>query len=271
MSGVSRAAATADSSTAFTGARLSPPPPPGLDAFPVMGKPADNDGDSLLDDLLGLDDAAPFKCETAKTKSETVENSPTSHNRGALHHAGRGGGGVVVGSRRGGTAAAATAWSGFGGSGGGGANMEGDSVIDALLGLELDDDDPNVAGEGNTGDVMITGGDRGDGEFFGVEDDVRGSSSSSSVDKAVEFVTASTAEGVGRRRIEEGDDGDVALLPPPFDGTELGRLCRHLNDRNRRAKRLAQRCQEMFLRLFFKVRFFQGGVGGGWVNVRTVV
>ncbi|CAN0035423.1 unnamed protein product, partial [Sphacelaria rigidula] len=39
---------------------------------------------------------------------------------------------------------------------------------------------------------------------------------------------------------------------PPFEGAELAKLCSHLNDRNRRAKRLAQQCQSMFLRLFFK-------------------
>lgn len=224
MSAASRAAATAATADSnFTDARLWQPPPPGLDAFPSLsGAPAD-DGDSLLDDLLDLDVVGPFKHETVKTARAMAPN------RGA----------ALVG---GGVESRQDAWRDLDG-----ADVEGDSVIDALLGLELDGD-PNVGGSRGTSDVIVGG------EHFGIEDDVRGSAD------GADGVVASVTEW-GGRRAEEGD-GEEAL--PPFDGAALGRLCRHLNDRNRRAKRLAQRCQDMFLSLFFKVRR-QSRLGSGLV------
>lgn len=218
MSAASRAAATAATADSnFTDARLSQPPPPGLDAFPSLsGAPAD-DGDSLLDDLLDLDVAGPFKHETA-TKNESVARA-MAPNRGV----------ALVG---GGVESRQDAWRGLDG-----ADVEGDSVIDALLGLELDGD-PDICGARGTSDVIVGG------ENFGIKDDVRRGAD------VADGVVASVMEW-GGRRAEEGD-GEEAL--PPFDGAALGRLCQHLNDRNRRAKRLAQRCQDMFLSLFFKVR-----------------
>ncbi|CBN74805.1 conserved unknown protein [Ectocarpus siliculosus] len=96
-------------------------------------------------------------------------------------------------------------------------------MLDALLGLEIGPTTARDGGEATPGeedqdDITAHGGGGGDtGEAF----------SMSARD-------------------------DVVADSPPFGGAELGRLCTHLNDRNRRAKRLAQRCQEMFLRLFFK-------------------
>ncbi|CAM9108734.1 unnamed protein product [Discosporangium mesarthrocarpum] len=55
-------------------------------------------------------------------------------------------------------------------------------------------------------------------------------------------------EGGGDRSGEKGRGEGKA----PFDGPDLEKLCSHLNNQNRSAKHLSMRCQELFLRLYFK-------------------
>ncbi|CAN0041293.1 unnamed protein product, partial [Laminaria digitata] len=131
------------------------------------------------------------------------------------------------------------------------AEDSGDSVLDDLLGLELGiAPTPGAAAEGalicpeESRESVVTaaaGGAATTGETL-IAAGIFGECSAMALDE-----TAGDGRG-------EGGDGEAAAVSPPspFDGAELGRLCTHLNDRNRKAKRLAQRCQEMFLRLFFK-------------------
>lgn len=60
-----------------TGTSQSAPPPPGMDAFPTLrNPPQDDDGDAMLDALLGMD--MPFETETVKSGERSrSENSDT--------------------------------------------------------------------------------------------------------------------------------------------------------------------------------------------------
>lgn len=214
-----------------------------------------DDGDDLLDALLGLDVSGVPAATTASGGSG-------------------GGGDGFAGLDKGSDAkktfsAVASVAAGAGGDAGGGAGDDGDSMLDALLGLEVAK--PAAVPAAATAEVRTERDSGGGGAAsydsdrhgapLGVEGEVafggdaagsvRGESTATAEEKRA------AAGSKARDRVGGGGGargGEVVPNPPPFEGTELGRLCTHLNDRNRRAKRLAQRCQEMFLRLFFKVR-----------------
>lgn len=226
---------------------------PGPDAFPELATPTPGeDGDDFLDALLGMDTLGV---------AETVKWPETD--AGGVSGGGGGVGGAasagVSGSRerdQGGGTGKTEAW-GAGSPAAFGAEDSGDSVLDDLLGLELGIPPIPAAAESALNfpegsekvlAIAAVGGDATTGETPTAAGVFGGDSS------AVQDETARD----GRRGGVETRDGEVeaavSVPSPPFDGAELGRLCAHLNDRNRRAKRLAQRCQEMFLRLFFKVR-----------------
>lgn len=238
-----------------------------MEAFPGMlttatGAPVDDGaqggGDDLLDALLGLDVSGATALDVSTMTSGSGLGGDIGGNTGfgGLETAGRSGGDARKSFSE--VAAAAAA--------GGGDDDGGDSLLDALLGLEVGTElerdtgggafavsapaeeakEKAAASTGASGAVGAAGADAGAG-------------------------AAGSSEGVGRAGDGEGGRGPAVQAPPPFEGAELGRLCKHLNDRNRRAKRLAQRCQEMFLRLFFKVAFVSwvgwligGSRGFGW-------
>ena len=250
--------------------RAGPPPGTGAEAFPGLAVASSashgdgDDGDDLLDALLGLEVSGAPSSSAAKA---------ASGNGGGGGGSGGGGGGVATfeeeGSHEKRTFSEVASVPGAGGAG-----DDGDSMLDALLGLEIEPAPTGVvagaaaavatpAESGNGGggatssgsdrrgtlgvDVRATLGIEGEASF-GV--DATGSARGGSA-------AAEKQRGSARSKARDelgGGEGAVAMpSPPPFEGAELGRLCTHLNDRNRRAKRLAQRCQEMFLRLFFKV------------------
>ncbi|CAM9652144.1 unnamed protein product [Ectocarpus fasciculatus] len=204
---------------AMTASRL--PPPPGMESFPELAGP--EDGDDLLDSLLGLEVSGSTAAIAAADSnsgfggSEDVGEGTTKAKSFSAATAASGTAAAA--------AAAAAASATFDG--------DGDSMLDALLGLEIG---PTMARNG----VKATPGEEEEEEEEEGRDD---------------DITAHGGGGGGTGGESSPSAGGsvvVASSPPPFGGAELGRLCTHLNDRNRRAKRLAQRCQEMFLRLFFK-------------------
>lgn len=234
-----------------------PLPHPGSKAFQPLGNPA-GEGDSMLDELLGLDDPgdtpargdgpAPSWANAAagfpggRTRSSV--DSPSGGDGGCVGRpeAARGGVGVEGGGGEGGGGVYGTGHpgkhnQGSGAIGRGGARgrpLDDDSMLDELLGEEDDsapDRAPNsisVAPGGPVGELPSHAAGGTGREFDG--------------------------EGVRAAGAGEAGTAGRAARSPPFGGAELGRLCTHLNDRNRRAKRLSERCQEMFLRLYFKVR-----------------
>lgn len=239
--------------------RAGPPPGTGAEAFPGLAVASSashgdgDDGDDLLDALLGLE----------------VSGAPSSSAAKAASGNGGGGGGVArfeeEGSHEKITFSEVASVPGAGGAG-----DDGDSMLDALLGLEVEPAPSGVvagaaaavatpAESGNGGGgATSSGSDRrgtlgvGIRATLGIEGEA-----SFGVDATGGSAAAEKQRGSARSKARDelgGGEGAVAMpSPPPFEGAELGRLCTHLNDRNRRAKRLAQRCQEMFLRLFFKV------------------
>ncbi|CAM9697488.1 unnamed protein product [Pylaiella littoralis] len=219
---VSAPAITSDTATSCA------PPPPGMEAFPDLANPAlGGDGDDLLDALLGLD-------VSGATAAAVAPQPPPSTTAGEAE--------IGIDTHR--TFSDVTGVTGAAGGAAGGAAAagdDGDSLLDALLGLDVEtpavttmEDDTGGAGYGN------------DGVPFGGDADAAWLTSAEAKEKAAKG--SNKWEGGGG-----GEVGDLAVAsPPPFEGAELGTLCTHLNERNRNAKRLAQRCQEMFLRLFFK-------------------
>ena len=230
---------------------------PGPDAFPELATPTPGeDGDDFLDALLGMDTLGVT--ETVKWPEKDA---------GGIS----GGGGGVGGASVGGAASAGVAGSRERGRGGGAGKTEawgagspaafgvedsGDSVLDDLLGLELGVTPiPAVAQSAlnfpeGSGRLLVTAAVGGDATT------VETPTAAGVFGGASSAVQDETARDLRRGGVETRDgevEAAVSVPSPPFDGAELGRLCAHLNDRNRRAKRLAQRCQEMFLRLFFKV------------------
>lgn len=239
--GASRATAT----SAKFGGRVSPPP--GLDAFPEMATATPTgDGDDLLDALLGLNVAdpsgrsRPVEAASAGGADETLSD---------FTHTGLDGTPKMSFSE---VTAAAAGDGAFGKQGA----VE-DSMLDALLGLDVGGvssagDDGAVPGESVIDGVIS-------GKSFPGED-VTGEQVDAYCAEVSDVVVVGGSADVSGTRGEEGGDNGIAgtVGSPPFDGAELRRLCRHLNDRNRRAKRLAQRCQDMFLSMFFKVRSVPG-------------
>lgn len=210
-------------------------------ASPFPGGVHPEGGDDLLDALLGLDVSSGG--ETFKPGATAPPGAAGAFGGGVdiasrdrfgfddptqlfseVVAAGRAAGG---GQQRGRAALQRTPW-----GGGDGAEGGGDSMLDALLGLEV--------GISSTTTVPAEQDLLGSG--VGVGGEFRADDAGPESDE--EVVDGSP----GRRNVGDGEG-----VSPPFEGADLGRLCTHLNDRNRKAKRLAQRCQEMFLRLFFKV------------------
>lgn len=263
----------------------SPPPVSNKRVFPALGNPAD-DGDSMLDELLDLDmpgsESAALGGRAGGLSWGGSESGPAisadttdfvNKTDGQPRDRGDHGYGSIM--PKAGIARAhdaqesissvgavrAAAWQSKGHLFGGAAahqsapedkeNDASDSLLDALLDLNLssagptDVPNPVVRAEGNAGTQNTT-----------------------STSTVVE-VTASRIPRRGGTEPDEGSDGEkteltdlaeastaeasMAEASPPFGGAELGHLCTHLNNRNRKAKRLAQQCQDMFLRLYFKV------------------
>lgn len=242
-------------------ARADPPPGTGTEAFPGLARPASHDvdgiGDDVLDALLGLDVSGVSAAKTG----------------------GGGGGGGLEGFEAGNGAKKSFSEAVSLPAGGVGPGDEGDSMLDALLGLEVESAPSGVAmsaaaaaaateGGIGGGGATLSGSDR-QGKFgndsraaldiegeaaFGSDADGFDAAGSVHMEPAAAPEEKTSASGSKRWGIGgAAEDGEVVPSDPPFEGAELGTLCTHLNDRNRRAKRLAQRCQEMFLRLFFKV------------------
>lgn len=233
---------------------------PGPDAFPELATPTPGeDGDDFLDALLGMDTLGV---------GETVKWPETEAEAGVFAGGVTGGvggeGGVGGGASAGATGSKKRAQGGGAGkkeAWGAGSRAPfvtedgGDSVLDDLLGLELGIPPTSAAAaEGalispNQSDDLLFSAPAGTAATTGETPTAAG------ILREGFAASPNEAVGDGRREGGGGDQAVAAVAPaPPFDGAELGRLCTHLNDRNRRAKRLAQRCQEMFLRLFFKVQ-----------------
>ena len=242
---------------------------PGADVFPELATsiPGDGgdggDGDDFLDALLGMDalGVGSVGGRGVGGVGRDVGVGDDFDGGGVGFGGGGGGGGGssgAAGSRK------KRQEKGAGKAWGAGVSRQafeaedgGDSVLDDLLGLEV--------GVGST-----PKGAAGEGAVIFPEESGKRSGiagAGGSADTAGEMDTAAGVFGDGssavltetagdeRRGVGKGGGGEATVaVRPPFDGAELGRLCTHLNDRNRKAKRLAQRCQEMFLRLFFKVR-----------------
>lgn len=271
--------ARSTSTAAGAPARARLPPPPGLEDFPAIGgRPAD-DGDDLLDALLDLSVAEK---ELQSYSAQGLEGGAIGSSfldmfgpddsgqrprpdqvaaASAAIAASRGGSvqsrvSVSVGQ-------ASSAWDRGGNNDDTAAadvffgQKDGDSELDALLGLGVGPDPraempaapPALSAviEKHEGGVRIGKGTTNDDDDAVVAEEAASNHSRRSQD----VVGPGLDSGIARALGAEGGGG--AVLTPPFEGTELGQLCKHLNDRNRKAKRLAQRCQEMFLRLFFKV------------------
>ncbi|CAM9312557.1 unnamed protein product, partial [Scytosiphon promiscuus] len=249
----SKVSSSTPAHTAVVAAKpAAPPPPPGMESFPNFSAHATpaalasteaggGDGDDLLDALLGLgvSEDAPTAAAAAAPAAPTVAGGVR---RGVFETSGGGSGGGQVRSFS--EAAASAPY-----------DADGDSLLDALLGLEVG---PTPA---PTPAAAPADGGRGEGASFVGGDEAasigmtrgRGDDATAPVKSEEEGAVVrdgGSRNGSGGAEVGGGDA--VVPSPPPFEGTELGRLCTHLNDRNRRAKRLAERCQEMFLRLFFK-------------------
>lgn len=225
---------------------VAPSPPPGFETPPIMATAeplCEGEGDDLLDALLGLEVAdtpsTSFKgdTETAIGTRAKATQRYKGHTRLTDQNVEEAKSSGLDQSRL---------------------EEDGDSALDALLGLDkaLEEDVPS----------------RKDNQSWGLEP--YGEASSRDELDLLGGGGAVAREGVVTADAGvESEVGERSTVSPPFDGAELGRLCTHLNDRNRRAKRLAQRCQEMFLSLFFKVRVgvvLDGEEGGGggfiWLN-----
>lgn len=237
---------------------------PGPDAFPELATPTpEEDGDDFLDALLGMDTLGVG--ETVEWPEKEPE--PGVFAGGVTSGVGGGDGGVGGGASAGATGSKKRAQGGGAGKGEawGAASRApfvaedgGDSVLDDLLGLELGI--PPTSAAAAAEDALISP-DQSDDFLFSAPAGTTATTGETPTAAGIfgEDSAASPNETAGDGR-REGGGGEravaaaAAAVPAPFDGAELGRLCTHLNDRNRRAKRLAQRCQEMFLRLFFKVQ-----------------
>lgn len=211
----------------------APRPPPGFETSPIMAADplCESEGDDLLDALLGLEVAdtpsASFKRDTATaigTRAKAMQQDK-----------GHGGHTRLTGQNV--EEAKSTDRGQY-------RREDGvDCTLDGLLGLDkaVEDVPPRK------GDRYWDLGPDGEASRRNELDLLRGGGALAREGVVTADVGIESEGGaVGERT--------VVKASPPFDGTELGRLCAHLNDRNRRAKRLAQRCQEMFLSLFFKVR-----------------
>jgi len=205
---------------------VAPRPPPGFETPPITATAeprCEGEGDDLLDALLGLEVAdtpsTSFKGDTAtaiETRAKATQ-PVKGHTR-------------LTGQIEEAKSSDRDQYR---------LEEDGDCTLDALLGLDkaLEEDIPS----------------RKDNQSWGLEP--YGEASPRDELDLLGGGGAVAREGMVTADAGiESEVGERTTVSPPFDGAELGRLCTHLNDRNRRAKRLAQRCQEMFLSLFFKVR-----------------
>lgn len=214
--------------------KVAPRPPPGFETPPTTATAeplCEGEGDDLLDALLGLEVAdtpsVSFKGDIATAIGTRKKTTQPAEGHTRLTDQN------VLEAKS---------------SAGDRYRLEedGDCTLDALLGLE---------------DVSS----RKDHQSWGPEP-YGEASPSDELDLLGDGGPLAREGGVTADAGIKSEVGEKTTVSPPFDGAELGRLCTHLNDRNRKAKRLAQRCQEMFLSLFFKVRVgvvLDGGGEGG--------